>query len=158
VPIFVVLCRPLAQERYISCLNLKSLESPPRLEDCATALDACGGLLVKISVGDIQPSTCKLFYGLLLSSQVITEILELKNYRKPIGGADFVPYFWFPAPVCTVDGKEVPLEEGNLDTVKEHLNQKVLTSRKKTGVSSDQFVSHLDFVWESVTVVGLWTE
>ena len=71
--------------------------------------------------------------------------MESKIYRKSVDGADFVPYFWFPAPLCKVDGKEVPLEEGSLDTVKEHLNQKVLASRKKSGVSSDQFVSHLDY-------------
>lgn len=66
-----------------------------------------------------------------------------------ICGADFVPYFWFPAPVCKHDGKVVPLDESSLDTITEHLNYKVLASRKKSGVFGDRSVSHLDFCEES---------
>lgn len=55
--------------------------------------------------------------------------------------ADFLPYFWFPAPICKEDGKEVPLEEDSLEIVKEHLIRSMQTIRKRSSGSSDIFVS-----------------
>jgi hypothetical protein len=55
--------------------------------------------------------------------------------------ADFLPYFWFPAPICKKDGKDVPLEEDSLEIVKEHLIRSMQTTRKRSGGSSDDFVS-----------------
>ncbi len=55
--------------------------------------------------------------------------------------ADFLPYFWFPAPVHLNERKDAHLSQEDFENVKEHLNQHMRSSLKRTDVSSNQFVS-----------------
>ncbi|XP_073396343.1 DNA polymerase delta catalytic subunit isoform X5 [Physcomitrium patens] len=106
--------------------EIASMESPMRM----MLLDAVF-TDAPASVSATPPSV--LLYGLSSGGESIAVQVN-----------DFMPYFWFPAPVGNIDGKIVPLKEGCLETVKEYLNRKLQTSRKKSADSNDQFVAAIE--------------
>ncbi|GAQ79724.1 DNA polymerase catalytic subunit [Klebsormidium nitens] len=60
--------------------------------------------------------------------------------------SDFTPYFWFPAPISLPSqegGEDCPLSETELDIVLERLNQKVASSKQRTGSRGDKPIVRL---------------
>jgi hypothetical protein len=73
--------------------------------------------------------------------QVLLYGLSSRGESIAVHVNDFLPYFWFPAPVHLNERKDAHLSQEDFENVKEHLNQHMRSSLKRTDVSSNQFVS-----------------